>query len=157
MMMHIRSMTEADASAVAKIIRDLGWFDHFKDESFERSETRIAGLIAQNTQDRSHSLFVAEEQDGEILGYAAVHWLPYLLLKAPEGYVSELFVTAQSRGKGVGAALLQKIRAEATERGCSRLTLINIRTRESYQRQFYKKQGWIERPDDARFVLNLLE
>ena len=155
-MIHIRRMTEADAAAVAHILRSLGWFEFLKDESFEESEARITRSIAQNLRDRSHSLFVAEEQDRGIVGYVAVHWLPYLLLKAPEGYVSELFVAESTRGKGLGAALLQKVRDEAQERGCSRLTLINVRTRESYQRQFYKKQGWTERPDDARFVLNLL-
>lgn len=154
-MMTVRTMTVADAPAVANIIRELGWVEHLKEESFDVCAARVADLIVQNQKDRSHSLFIAENQDSEILGYAAVHWLPYLLLKAPEGYVSELFVTTKARGKKVGTALLQKILDDATKRGCSRLTLINVRTRESYQRHFYEKHGWQEYPDHARFVLNL--
>ena len=33
--------------------------------------------------------------------------------------------------------------------------LINLRKRESYQRQFYAKQGWDERVDAANFILPL--
>jgi len=33
--------------------------------------------------------------------------------------------------------------------------LLNMRKRESYQRNFYQKHGWEERPDAANFVLQL--
>ena len=90
-----------------------------------------------------------------MVGYAAVHWLPYLLLAGPEGYVSELFVRDSEQGKGVGTKLLEVVKREAEERGCSRLMLLNMRYRESYQRGFYKKLGWQEREDAANFVLQL--
>jgi GNAT superfamily N-acetyltransferase len=81
-----------------------------------------------------------------------VHWIPYLFMSGPEGYVSELFVRNGERGQGVGTQLLQVVRAEARSRGCSRLALTNLRHRESYQRQFYTKAGWSERNDAAQFV-----
>lgn len=33
--------------------------------------------------------------------------------------------------------------------------LVNSRERESYQRQFYQKQGWIERENIANFIYKL--
>jgi len=54
-----------------------------------------------------------------------------------------------------GNSLLNRVVEEAWARGCYRLMLINIRTRESYQRDFYKKLGWEERPDAANFVYML--
>jgi GNAT superfamily N-acetyltransferase len=105
--------------------------------------------------DDSHLILVAETPQGEIAGYCAVHWLPYLILPAPEGYVSELFVQEAFRAQGVGSQLLDAIQAAAKERGCSRLMLLNLRKRESYQRRFYQKQGWEERPEMANFVLSL--
>jgi hypothetical protein len=42
--------------------------------------------------------------------------------------------------------------AEARQRGCFRLSLINMRRRESYQRRYYEKAGWEERPEAANFV-----
>jgi len=102
--------------------------------------------------DDSHTVYVAEDSAGAVVGYAAVHWLPYMLLAGPEGYVSELFIQESARGKGAGTKLLEVIEAEAKERGCSRLMLLNLRQRESYQREFYKKHGWEERPGVANFV-----
>ena len=84
-----------------------------------------------------------------------MHWLPYLFLKGPEGYVSELFVRESARGQGVGGELLRKIETEARARGCARLSLINLRNRESYMRQFYVKAGWEERAEAANFVYRI--
>ena len=36
-------------------------------------------ILALCQADDSHSVYVAQNPEGEILGYCAVHWLPYLL------------------------------------------------------------------------------
>ena len=84
-----------------------------------------------------------------------MHYLPYFFLLGPEGYISELFISAEARGQGVGTALLEQVTADARKRGCVRLSLINSRTRESYLRQFYEKHGWKERTEVAAFVFPL--
>ncbi|MCL6477309.1 MAG: GNAT family N-acetyltransferase [Peptococcaceae bacterium] len=86
-------------------------------------------------------MLVAENETGEVIGYTAVHWLPYLILAGPEGYVSELFIRRSVRGNGVGRMLLEEVKKQAVLRGCSRLLLLNGRNRESYVRGFYKKLG----------------
>ncbi len=110
-------------------------------------ETIIAG--------DAHTLLVAAGDEGQLLGYAAVHWIPDLFLPGPEGYLSELFVDPDARGLGIGGALLDAIVSKARDRGCSRLQLINFRHRESYVRGFYAKHGWEERPTAANFALYL--
>ena len=148
-------MTKDDAPAISKILRDLGWLEHLQEESFQETEQRIQKHIALCLQDESHTMFVAENSHGEVIGYTAVHWLPYLLLKAPEGYVSELFIADSERGKGIGSQLLEVVKEEAKRRGCSRLSLLSITHRESYKRGFYTKRGWTEREDASNFVLVL--
>ncbi|QYO63180.1 GNAT family N-acetyltransferase [Leptolyngbya sp. 7M] len=69
--------------------------------------------------------------------------------------MSELFVDQAHRGQGIGSLLLDTVQTEARLRGCSRLMLVNSRERESYQRQFYQKQGWIERENIANFIYKL--
>ncbi|MBF2049077.1 MAG: GNAT family N-acetyltransferase [Elainella sp. C42_A2020_010] len=69
--------------------------------------------------------------------------------------MSELFVDQAHRGQGIGSLLLDTVQTEARVRGCSRLMLVNSRERESYQRQFYQKQGWIERENIANFIYKL--
>lgn len=100
----------------------------------------------------SHLCLVAAEGE-DLLAYAQVHWLPYLLAPGPlDGYVSELFVHPERRGEGLGQRLLERIERELAARGGGRLTLHNDRTRASYQRGFYAKRGWTERPEFARFA-----
>ncbi len=89
------------------------------------------------------------------MGYGTVHWMPTLFLSGPEGYVSELFVEETARGQGAGTELIRAVQAEAKERGCSRLVVLNNRQRESYKRGFYRKCGWEERLDAANFVWRL--
>ena len=121
-----------------------------------RTEPRILKHLAACTADDSHLVLVAQVSTGEVAGYCAVHWLPYLILIGTEGYVSELFIKDEFRGQGIGSQLLETIKTEAQKRGCSRLMLINMHKRKSYKRQFYSKQGWEERPDAVNFILQLI-
>jgi len=54
-----------------------------------------------------------------------------------------------------GKNLLARIQADADQRGCSRLMLINNRERESYKKNFYRKCGWTERDQIANFIYRL--
>ncbi len=106
-------------------------------------------------RDDSHWMLVAESGAGRVLGYISVHWIPFLFLEGAEGYISELFVHKAARGSGVGSSLLHAVTEEARMRGCACLMLLNGRTRESYQREFYKKRGWRERETMANFILEI--
>jgi GNAT superfamily N-acetyltransferase len=152
----IRRAEAADVPPIADLLRSLGLFAHINAEASSVTEERVGQHLALCTADDSHLVLVAETSGGGIAGYCAVHWLPYLILAGPEGYVSELFVRDEFRGQGIGSRLLEAVKTEALNRGCSRLMLLNMRKRESYQRQFYVKQGWEERPDAANFVLQLV-
>lgn len=152
----IRPADFDDADTLTDLILSLGWFQHhFEGVSLEDAQVKIARQLRLNLADDSHTVYVAENSAGEIEGYVAVHWLPYLFMPGPEGYISELFIRETARGQGIGSDLLQQVKATAIARGCSRLSLLNMRVRESYQRGFYTKQGWTERPDAANFVLRL--
>lgn len=155
MEIHIRKAEIADAPALAGLLRSLDLFAHINTETPQSTEERVHRHLALGLADDSHSILVAELAAGKIAGYCAAHWLPYLILAGPEGYVSELFIQEECRGQGIGAQLLEAIEVEAQKRGCFRLMLLNMRRRESYQRQFYAKHGWEERPDAANFILPL--
>jgi len=151
----IRPITLEDAPALAHLLQRVGWWERIDQLSADEAAAAIRRAIAGSLADDSHTLLAAlAEGQGEprLLGYTAVHWLPYLFLPGPEGYISELFVDPEARGQGIGAALLQAVEAEARRRGCFRLSLLNGKQRESYARQFYSKHGWEERPGMANFV-----
>lgn len=151
-MARVREARPADADAIAVLLHGLGWNARLANTPLAALQATVARHLAMCLADASHSVYVAAGEDEQTVGYVAAHWLPYLMLAGPEGYVSELFVAQGARGQGVGRALLAAVEAEARTRGCARLQLINFRQRESYQRRFYEKNGWQERPDGASFV-----
>ncbi|MEW5869427.1 MAG: GNAT family N-acetyltransferase [Chloroflexota bacterium] len=148
----IRPARLSDARALTSLLRQLGWFEVFKTEDEAASQARLQRHLQLCLADESHTILIAEDEHGQVLAYAAIHWLPYLILSGPEGYVSELFVDAAARGQGIGSRLLAALEDEARRRGCSRLSLLNNRQRESYQRGFYTQQGWEQRPGMINFI-----
>lgn len=151
----VRCATLDDLPALAQLLQAVGWWPALAAAAPAELHARLGPLLRQALQADSHTLLVAIDPAGALLGYTAVHWLPYLFLPGPEGYISELFVHPQARGRGIGARLLDAAAAEARRRGCSRLSLLNNRSRDSYARKFYEKHGWEERPVMANFIRKL--
>jgi GNAT superfamily N-acetyltransferase len=152
----IRKARQADTQALTDLLVGLNSFEHyFSGASREALQERVGPHLERCLADTSHSVYVGETAQGDLVGYLSVHWLPYLFLPGPEGYISELFVRAEARGQGIGSDLLEAAREEAEARGCTRLSLINMRQRESYLRGFYAKRGWEERPEAANFIMRL--
>ena len=148
----IRMAKVDDAVGISELLRELGLFPYIEKETPQITRERVARHLAMCLDDDSHSVFVAHTTAGQIVGYGAIHWLPYLMLPSPEGYVSELFIQESYRDQSIGSRLLEVMKNEAQQRSCSRLMLLNFRKRASYQRQFYTKQGWEEREEMANFV-----
>ncbi|WP_138500503.1 GNAT family N-acetyltransferase [Nostoc sp. PA-18-2419] len=151
----IRKVKESDAQAIFHIIRELGWFAWVNSTSQETSVAQIQQQIIQCYQNNSHSIYIAENSENDVVGYVAVHWLPCPFLPKLQGYISELFIQKAARGFGIGKTLLATIISEAKIRECSVLMLVNHKERESYQREFYRKQGWVERETVANFIYPL--
>src|SRR5688500_16877183 len=122
----IRTVTEADTPALAQFLLDLQYFSALEGVTLAETESRVARNVSACLADQSHSLYAAE-CGGALAGYVSVHWLPCLYMQGPEGFISELFVSESARGRGVGARLLDHVIAEARERGCARLELINMK------------------------------
>lgn len=152
----IRDALSEDAPAIDAVLRALGWFTHLDDIPSNETQARIARVIAEKgSPGGDNTLLVAESGVG-VVGYVSVHWLPNLIFGG-EGYVSELFILPEARGQGIGGALLEEAKRRGIARGYQRLTLFNRRERESYQRGFYPKHGWVERDDAALFMYYLDE
>jgi GNAT superfamily N-acetyltransferase len=148
----VRPAKLKDAESIEKILRELKWFDHINENSISDIVSKIKDYIRFCQGDSCHNIFVAEK-DEEIVGYIAIHWLFYAFLRGPEGYISELFVSKKERGCGIGSLLIEELKNQAQRKGCSRLMLANNRNRLSYEKGFYKKNGFIEREHIANFIL----
>ena len=143
-----------DCAALASLLREIGWFEWVQAASDDDAAAAVRKQLERCTADDSHSVYLAERGDA-LVGYVSVHWLPYLTLEGPEGFLSGLFVAEGERGRGIGTRLIRAVEEEARGRSCVRLQLVNFRQRESYLRGFYRKAGWEERPNAANFVRRL--
>jgi GNAT superfamily N-acetyltransferase len=122
-------------------------------------EERGAALDVQLTRsavcacigDGGRDLIVAD-CDGEVVGYVAVHWIPFPMLHGHEAYVSDLLIRQDWRGRGLGYRLLAVTEDRARARGCVRVMLNNRRTAESFARGFFAQAGFHERTEFANFV-----
>jgi GNAT superfamily N-acetyltransferase len=150
----IRPANAGDIPGITDVLMNLGWFDYLSSAPLDVAQGQIGRHLALCMSDKSHTVFVADE-GGCVEGYASVHWIPFLFLTGPDGYISELVVSDPNRNQGIGTQLLEKIKEDAVKRGCSRLSLVNNRRRESYQRGFYQKHGWTERTEMANFVFKI--
>ena len=151
----IRPARQSDAVALTELLRNLHFFERLESVPAEELLQTVVRAVDSAIVQDAHTLLVAADEDDRAVGYCAVHWIPALYLDGPEGYLSELFVDEDARGHGVGGALLDALTTEARRRGCTKLQLINFKHRESYQREFYRKRGWEERPTAANFALYL--
>jgi GNAT superfamily N-acetyltransferase len=151
----IRPARPDDATGIAAVLRDVGWFEHINDDPEEATAARVAEQLARCAAGAS-TVLVAEDAGGQIIGYTAVHWFPNLM-KGGDGYISELFLREAARGQGIGGLLLDAIAREAERNGANRLMLFNRKERASYQRGFYPKHGFEERTDVAFFTKQLFD
>ncbi len=147
----IRQANPLDSQGIASLLRAQNIFKHMQNESEEQTAERIRARIESSTPSRD-SILVAISGN-KICGYGAVRWMPNLILRGIDGYLSELFVHPDSTGRKIGTKILNSFRLEASTRKAERLWCINLRDRESYNRQYYLKSGWEER-DIAVFVEN---
>ena len=153
--MKIRMASQEDAPGIAAVVHAMNELRSVAGQSFETTTRTVASNLERVSASGCSAAYIAEALQGEIVGYGAVHWTPFLFLAGGEAYVTELFVRPEDSGKGVGSAILATIVAEAKQRGCSRVTLLNGRDGESYRRSFYTKRGWVERDHMANFILSL--
>jgi len=151
----IRPATPDDAGTLSEVLISVGWFEDLLPEDPAQRVRFVAGNLRRLAESPGHDILVAEVGQGGIAGYLNMHRQPCLHFATPEGFISELFIHSDWRGKGIGGQLLDEAERLARERGWWRLHLVNHRERESYRRGFYETRGWEERPELADFVLTL--
>lgn len=127
----------------------------FKNEKEHHGNTVNPELIKEQFNTLLHTdnsvVYVACENnlpEAYIIG----HFISFPILGGLECYISDLLVNPGTRSGGYGTKLLQCLEDEARSRGCVRLMLNNLKSMESYKRQFYIKKGFQERTQVANMV-----
>lgn len=131
----VRLATENDLQAVFGLMSALG----YPDLSLARF-----GEVYRSVLENPSMFLVLAEGESNVIGMASVSTRPQLRLTANLVTIDELVVAPEWRGRGIGLALLEQAKGIARHSGCGRLELLTNRSRESYRREYYIKNGFTE-------------
>ena len=132
--MKIRDADLQDFKFIPPLLKELGYEPG---ASLERTFIEI--LSSSNM-----GILLAENNKGKVQGFLSWSLKPQLRFEGASLEMDEFVVSAQTRGQGAGALLVKALRERATAWGCSRIIVSTNRDRESYQREFYGKNGFTE-------------
>jgi GNAT superfamily N-acetyltransferase len=137
----VRRARTGDAGAVAGLAGELAQSFPFSREQFDLA---YPALVA--SQDAC--LLVATEDD-ECLGYVLGFRHLTFYANGPVGWVEEILVRPECRGRGLGRALMSAFERWATEHDC---TLVALATRRAAP--FYRALGY---QDSAAYLRKVLQ
>ncbi|ROO91260.1 ribosomal-protein-alanine N-acetyltransferase [Actinocorallia herbida] len=122
----IRPMSTADLPAAMVLEHEL-----FGDESWTEGMLREELAAMPGTRH-----YIVLEENGSVVGYAG------LAAVGGDGDVQTIGVSAASQGRGLGAALLTELLAEAVRRGCRRVFL-EVRADNEPAQRLYERFGFV--------------
>ena len=100
-------------------------------------------------------IFLAlDDETGDALGFAQLYPSFSSVSMAPLWILNDLFVAKAARGRGVGAALLQRAAEWGAETGAVRLEL-QTEVDNVVAQQLYEKTGWTRQMDAFHYSLPL--
>jgi GNAT superfamily N-acetyltransferase len=140
----IREVVDGDAAAVARLSEQLGY-----PMGPATARERFAAL-AHGGRD---AIFVAANDDGQVIGWVHVFGAQYLVTEA-HAEVGGLIVDEAFRGQGIGRALLARAESWARDHAYARLRVRSntVRTR---AHEFYRRHGYELRKTQGVFELML--
>ena len=129
----IRDARPTDAPAVAVLLGQLGY-------------PVSAGAVGQRVhrlQASEADRVVVAELDPDVVGLASLHTSLALEFDEPAAKLSAIVVHKRYRRRGVGAALIAEMEAEARRRGCCLIFLTTAERRDDAH-VFYRRVGFVE-------------
>lgn len=116
-MTQIRFARRDDAPAIVELIRELATF-----EALPGPDQDAAARLANDAFGASPKIeiLVAEDAEQGVIGYAIFFHSYSTFLARSTLFLEDLFVRPRARRRGVARALLERLRALATERQCGR-------------------------------------
>jgi len=133
--MLIRNAVVVDAPMITQLLGDL---DYPNDP---QAVAERIGKMANNAD----SLLLVAEQDGAVVGFISLHFIPQIALAGEFCRISYLCVSGDSRGGGIGQRLVDEAERLSVARGCDRME-VHSHTRRVRAHQFYARAKYEESP-----------
>ncbi len=124
----IREARETDLEVVRNYTVETGWADFSESERKELEKEKwtkhfLEGFEKLSKRETS-KIFIAEDETRAFLGYLWVGEGINMMTGLRHGFVYDIFVKEEFRGKGIGKMLMEKAESYCRERGYSRLLLM---------------------------------
>lgn len=148
MRVEIRFAARGDVDTIAELIRALSRYEKLEHEVTLTEERLTKALFGE----RPFAETLIAEEDGRPVGFALFFHTFSTFLAQPGLYLEDLFVVPESRGGGVGRALLERLARIAVERKCGRLEWAVLNWNRDAIR-FYERLG--ANPNDQWTVYRL--
>jgi len=136
----VRQAGPGDADMIAGLAAELAQSFAFRRADFDLS---YPALLAER-----HACVLVAEQDGECVGYLLGFWHLTFFANGPVGWVEEVLVRREHRGRGIGRDLMSTFERWAAAREC---TMVALATRRAAP--FYLALGY---EDSAAYLRKVL-
>jgi len=142
LIVNIREARETDLELVRKYTVATAWTDFSESERKELEKDKekwIRNLLEgfeRLSKRENHKIFVAEDENHAFLGYLWVGESSNMMTGLKSGFVYDIFVKEESRGKGIGKVLMEKAESYCREKGYSRILLMVAVTNETATRLY---------------------
>lgn len=136
----IRDAAASDVSVLLQMMRDLAEHDGLSDALIATEAT----LLRDGFGERPRFHAVIAEVEGEVAGYVT-YTEPYAAWRGTTRVaIDDVFVRAQFRGRGVGTAMMMRLRDIGRERGA--MIKWEMEADNHQAKAFYEKLGAVTRP-----------
>lgn len=129
--MTIRAARDVDASAIARLLAQLG---------YPTSVASIPSRLAQ-LQAESAAVLVAVSEDHGVVGLASAVSFAAIHTDTPVAYITALVTDERVRGQGIGRTMVASLEQWARERGCPHLSVTSGEQRHDAH-SFYSQCGF---------------
>lgn len=117
----VRAARPGDIPTILRFVRELAEYERALDQVVATEDTLNRQLFGEGFGRGPTAEALIGELDGNPEGFAVYFTNFSTWLARPGIYLEDLYVTPASRGRGLGKALLLRLAAIATQRGCGRL------------------------------------
>jgi GNAT superfamily N-acetyltransferase len=142
--LQIEPITSAQMDALVPLIAAYQRFYEAKETDDLRNRAFFSRFIAPSDD----GMLLGAWRDGELLGYACLHWSFTSTVPAETVLMNDLYVVPENRCLGVGRALIEASAAVGRERGAQRLEWVTAPDNETAKRLYdstgAERSEWVE-------------
>jgi ribosomal protein S18 acetylase RimI-like enzyme len=136
---------ETDLQLVRKYTVETAWASLSESERKELDKEKwtkhMLELFEKLSKRETDRIFVAEDESHAFLGYLWIGEGSNMLTGLKHGYIYDIFVKKEFRGKGTGRTLLEKAQSYCREKGYSRILLM-VSVNNANAIALYNKMGF---------------